>query len=347
MGGKAMVCAKVYQQLPDEDSEDEDGHKKHKRKKKKQPDTVLSHNAGPTRRDLAEWGSNLHSNLQESSKARPMLRAMPKDELERQEIGIREAFAYNDSLDRDHFKLLVMALSRDAQVEEVEVDWVMRMVDKQQTGRVDRSQLNEVKCAVAKYIIARDEVHAMFSKYDKDKSGILSREEMRSLLTELNDGIRVTDQELSSVQRAASKFKPGSIVAPELKEAINFWYTNVHPPAKPDLSQKSDPSKGGAVGRAHSSMIKSAKTASPKGSSVQGSSPGTSPNGTQSKGFHQKDLVGSQPILTSGRESPSGSHSHKHQKKLELAEKKQGWEQHLNKDPDAPPLNGRSRHRHS
>ena len=38
-------------------------------------------------------------------------------------------------------------------------------------------------------------VYDKFSKYDKDKSGILSREEVRAMLTELNDGIRVSDEE--------------------------------------------------------------------------------------------------------------------------------------------------------
>lgn len=76
------------------------------------------------------------------------------------------------------------------------------------------------------------------------------------MLTGLNGGIRCTDQELSSVMKAASKYRSGALVKPELQAAINFWYTNVHPPVAEELSRKKDSGKGGAVGRAHTGMIK-------------------------------------------------------------------------------------------
>ena len=57
----------------------------------------------------------------------------------------------------------------------------------------------------------RDRVREKFEKYDIDQSGILSREEVRAMLTDLNDGIPVSDEELRAVSKAASKFRCGSL----------------------------------------------------------------------------------------------------------------------------------------
>lgn len=254
-GAKGMMCNKAYQGVKQgEDSDDEDDAFRTKHKHKKKGKIVLAHDVGPSRREQARWGADLHNNLEQNQNKRRVV-AVSESESENMANAIFDVFRYGDTIKRDRFKDLVIALSRGEAVEEIEVDWVMSMVDKNRTGEINKSQLSEVKTAVAKWIMTRKPVQKAFEKYDKDHSGILSREEVRHMLTDLNDGIRVSDQELSLVLRNSSKFRTGSIVVPEFQEAVNFWYNNVHPPQPTDLANKKDPGKGGAVGRANSSMI--------------------------------------------------------------------------------------------
>lgn len=263
---KMSVMARVYDGLKDDEREELDEKKKKKKKHKKHK----AHEVGPNRRDLAKWGDALHHRLETPeererveadehdivtrARAGPASVEEQKTQAELMEEGINKAFKYGPTIGRDRFKKLLVALSKDDPVEEIEVDWVMASVDTNHTGNVSRSQLNEVKCALAKYILARHEVHETFAKYDKDSSAILTREEVRQLLTDLNNGIRCTDEELSLVMKNASKFRTGALVQPEFQAAINFWYTNVHPPVEEALSSTQDRCKGGAVGRAHTGM---------------------------------------------------------------------------------------------
>lgn len=235
---------------------DDDGDQQPLRRHKKHE----AHDVGPARRNLALWSSNLQTYIEKTQERGNM------------EKDIQEVFKYGKYIGRDRFKTLLKVLSKGDPVEEIEVDWILYMVDTDGTGGVSRNQLGAVKCALATYILARNEVEELFSRFSKDKSGLLSREEVRSLLTSLNNGIRCTDDELSWVIKAASKFRHGAIVKPELQAAINFWYTNVHPPAAQDLSIKRVSCKGGAVGRIHAGMVTKQADADKKLRGSQGSS---------------------------------------------------------------------------
>lgn len=227
---------------------------------KKKMRTHKAHEVGPARRDLAREGphsgSDLHSRL-------GLGEVQGKEGLstETMEEGINKVFESGATIGENGFKKLLKVLGRGAEFDDTEVDWIFEMVDKDHSGKVGRSQLDEVKCALAKYLLAREEVQEQYAKNDNDRSSVLSRRGMRTMLTDLNNGIPCTDDEMQMVIKHASKFRkvrpfPFHDTPPsEFQEAINFWYTNVHPPVHEDLSKKQDPQKGGVVGRAFTAMI--------------------------------------------------------------------------------------------
>eukprot|EP00746_Dinoflagellata_sp_MGD_P034029 gnl/MRDRNA2_/MRDRNA2_181228_c0_seq1.p1 gnl/MRDRNA2_/MRDRNA2_181228_c0~~gnl/MRDRNA2_/MRDRNA2_181228_c0_seq1.p1 ORF type:complete len:338 (-),score=59.15 gnl/MRDRNA2_/MRDRNA2_181228_c0_seq1:282-1295(-) len=237
---------------------------KHGNKKK-----VHSIEVGPRRRQMSRWGAALTRSLDEDRSIDKEISQLESKLHEHMERHIHDVFKYDDIIKKDQFKQLVIVLSRGEPVEDVEVDWVMAMVDPERTGIINRRQLPEIKAAVAKYIIARAEVKEKFEKYDTEGLGILTRENMRNVLTDLNDGIRVSDEEVQAVMKAASNFRSGFVAVPEFQGAINLWYNEVHLPQQIDLGRQRDRCKGGIVGRTRSSLLKvghASRSASAEGS---------------------------------------------------------------------------------
>ncbi len=63
-----------------------------------------------------------------------------------------------------------------------------------------------------------------FQNYDANNSGAFERGKVRALLTDLNEGIKVTWSEADWVIEAADIDGSGALEQDELRAAINWWY---------------------------------------------------------------------------------------------------------------------------
>ena len=67
----------------------------------------------------------------------------------------------------------------------------------------------------------------MFDKYDTDKSGALSTEQLGELLSSLNSDVKPTPDEVAWIFAQADQIGDGRIDKPELSAAISLWYAHV------------------------------------------------------------------------------------------------------------------------
>merc|ERR1712096_16341 len=64
----------------------------------------------------------------------------------------------------------------------------------------------------------------MFEKYDKDQTGSLNHEEVKTMLTEVGNGTEPTDQEMVFIMKMADTKPPeGKLGKTEFVDAINSW----------------------------------------------------------------------------------------------------------------------------
>ena len=69
------------------------------------------------------------------------------------------------------------------------------------------------------------DIDETFEKYDINKSGELEKDQLASLLKDLNDGVDVPEKDLDMVLKQADVSESGAIKREELKPAIMIWYS--------------------------------------------------------------------------------------------------------------------------
>lgn len=74
------------------------------------------------------------------------------------------------------------------------------------------------------YLKHYDEIEGVFKRHDTDNSGFLNREQLISLLTELNEGLAPVEEEVTRVLDLAAKISAGQVSKPGLVKAISEWY---------------------------------------------------------------------------------------------------------------------------
>lgn len=132
-----------------------------------------------------------------------------------------------------------------------DVKYIMEIADRNQDEHIDYTEIVDVQECLSQYLRSRNIVVDMFQKYDVNHDGGLEHSELSNLLTELNDGIKVPDDEVAWVMTSNSK--GSKMKESELQSAINFWYNYTDDP--PDnIFLRKDKKKGGIIGRAMTSM---------------------------------------------------------------------------------------------
>eukprot|EP00284_Hemiselmis_tepida_P014991 CAMPEP_0174922472 /NCGR_PEP_ID=MMETSP1355-20121228/5896_1 /TAXON_ID=464990 /ORGANISM="Hemiselmis tepida, Strain CCMP443" /LENGTH=412 /DNA_ID=CAMNT_0016168057 /DNA_START=54 /DNA_END=1288 /DNA_ORIENTATION=+ len=135
-----------------------------------------------------------------------------------------------------------------------EVHWVQVMSQKEKVMKgtfknsdqlFDSSVLPEDFVAAVEvwmaYKDSKEEIEAMFAKYDTDGSDSLDRTQLKSLLKDLNDGVDPEDAEVDWVFTNADQLGNGAITKPELKKALGLWY------ARDDSDMAAAPAGGDPV----------------------------------------------------------------------------------------------------
>lgn len=107
---------------------------------------------------------------------------------------------------------------------EDEVSFVLKSADKTGDGSITSDELEDALCAWMTYIEKREEWDKQLEKYDVNKTGTLSRDEVSEYLKELNGGNPVSEQELDMVFKEADVTGTGEITKMELSKATAVWY---------------------------------------------------------------------------------------------------------------------------
>ena len=101
--------------------------------------------------------------------------------------------------------------------------------DKKMDGEIGRSELEAAISIWKSYLESKPDIDVIFEKFDKNESGKLEPDQLKSLLTELNDDIEPTEEEVKFILDSADGAvhgvaKTGGINRTELTQAISLWY---------------------------------------------------------------------------------------------------------------------------
>ncbi|EKX46982.1 hypothetical protein GUITHDRAFT_137946 [Guillardia theta CCMP2712] len=137
----------------------------------------------------------------------------------------------DNKLDKVELGNLLQDLSGGEKPTNEEIEWILITSDRSDNKIDNAVGLNEIEYAVdlwKSYIGVKPEFDKIFNQYDKDHTGQLNFDELKSLLKDLNSGIEPTDQEVQMVMDMADGAvlnKSGGISRTELQGAIAIWYS--------------------------------------------------------------------------------------------------------------------------
>jgi len=112
-------------------------------------------------------------------------------------------------------------------VSEDELNYVFKIADMDGDQRIKAHEMAALLSCWDNYKNRRKEIDEHFLKHDPSGTGRLNQNQLRSLLTEMNRGVRATDEELEWIMKQASqKFiitGPEYITKPELRRVLALW----------------------------------------------------------------------------------------------------------------------------
>jgi len=107
-----------------------------------------------------------------------------------------------------------------------ETGLIFKLSDVNGDGQISAEELGFALRAWHCYQFKQDWFVKTLEKHDKSGDGSLQKDEMACFLTELNDGIQVTDTEVEWVMEEADYVKDGSIDKFEMLVAVAGWYAS-------------------------------------------------------------------------------------------------------------------------
>mmetsp|Transcript_78148 Transcript_78148/g.168964 ORF Transcript_78148/g.168964 Transcript_78148/m.168964 type:complete len:208 (-) Transcript_78148:46-669(-) len=110
-----------------------------------------------------------------------------------------------------------------------EFDFIMKIADcTVADDAIDHTELERTIKAWHAYTSKREEMDKLIDQYDKSGSGTLTRDELKTYLTDLNGGKEVAEEEVEWVMKEADVLGDGQIHRMELVMATATWYSNGH-----------------------------------------------------------------------------------------------------------------------
>jgi hypothetical protein len=85
----------------------------------------------------------------------------------------------------------------------------------------------------------REQVRDLMGKHDKDESGHLDKQELVTLVTELNLGVKISDSIFEKIWKSADQNDDGTVEMEELAPALSRWDQG-------DFEDKTAAAKGGS-----------------------------------------------------------------------------------------------------
>mmetsp|Transcript_13189 Transcript_13189/g.30321 ORF Transcript_13189/g.30321 Transcript_13189/m.30321 type:complete len:205 (-) Transcript_13189:207-821(-) len=159
------------------------------------------------------------------------------EELERQNKITKIIRKYDVSkqgkLNKEELANMLQDLAGGEKPTEEEVVYVLRtadLIDRKIDDHIGPEELETAIDIWHRYLNAKPEIARIFEKHDKNNSGQLEFDELKSLLQELNNGKEPDDDEVQDVLKHAdgiTQAKSGGITRTELMHAIALWYNHV------------------------------------------------------------------------------------------------------------------------
>mmetsp|Transcript_40133 Transcript_40133/g.92212 ORF Transcript_40133/g.92212 Transcript_40133/m.92212 type:complete len:443 (+) Transcript_40133:70-1398(+) len=109
---------------------------------------------------------------------------------------------------------------------EEEIAWLMKVADKDGNGKISRQELLVALQAWHGYINLPPEMGKLFAEFDKNEDEHLDFQELKSLLTRVNER-SVSDLETQQVMEVADLLSDGKIGKYEFLGALGAWYVAV------------------------------------------------------------------------------------------------------------------------
>lgn len=107
-----------------------------------------------------------------------------------------------------------------------ETGLIFKLSDVNGDGQISAEELGFALRAWHCYQFKQDWFVKTLEKHDKSGDGSLQKDEMACFLTELNDGVQVTESEVEWVMEEADYVKDGSIDKFEMLVAVAGWYAS-------------------------------------------------------------------------------------------------------------------------
>lgn len=96
----------------------------------------------------------------------------------------------------------------------------MSVADKDNTGAIE---IEELGMAAGTFMALQEDegfIDEKMDKYDTDKTGNLSRDQLKLMMQDLNDGIECSDGEVDTIMEVADLGKTGTIERWEVRRAV-------------------------------------------------------------------------------------------------------------------------------
>jgi Ca2+-binding EF-hand superfamily protein len=107
---------------------------------------------------------------------------------------------------------------------EDELDFIVKVGDRSGDGCIERREFENALIAWRTYTKEREKLEELIKKYDHSGTGKLEKPELKSYLTDLNQGKEPTDDEVEWVMSEADFMGDGAIRTQEIMMATQSWY---------------------------------------------------------------------------------------------------------------------------
>ena len=92
-----------------------------------------------------------------------------------------------------------------------ELDFIIKLGDRSGDGCIKRTEWTAIMLDWHKYTKEKDRLQQLMTKYDKNGSGRLEKDELTCFLTGINNGKECTDEQIDWVMREADIFGDGAV----------------------------------------------------------------------------------------------------------------------------------------
>jgi Ca2+-binding EF-hand superfamily protein len=132
------------------------------------------------------------------------------------------------SLNREEVHAMCLGIVEEVaplvQVLESDIDIIMRVGGNTAKAEITVEEIPEALSAVLALKSENIFIHELFVKYDTDKLGWLHKDQLKSLLTELTEGVIPDDNDLEFIIKQCDVSGGDTIEESEIKAAIMSWY---------------------------------------------------------------------------------------------------------------------------